>query len=167
MPKRLNQAGDTIVEVLIAVVVVGLAIGLGYGVASRSLKANQQSQERSEALKKVEGQLERLKKRAVTDANGSGVFSTNASQPSFCIVDTPTEQNRIEREATPPANVSDDPLGNAYNAACVDGRYHLSITPTINNADTKQFVVTARWFGIGGLNKEQTTVTYRIYPGTQ
>lgn len=159
--QKLNQVGDTIVEVLLAVVVVGLAIGLGYGVASRSLKANRQAQERGEALKKVEGQLERLKKRAVTDVTGSGVFRSN----SYCLATVGQSENEpVNLDSSPPANVADDPLDGAYDDACVDGLYHLSITP--DTTTPNQFTVRARWFGLGGQEKEETSITYRAYPGT-
>jgi len=144
--KRLNQVGDTIVEVLIAVVVVGMAIGLGYGVASRSLKANRQSQERGEALKQVESQVERLKKLATTDTGGpSGVFRSG----SYCITGDANE------------------IKSADNALCtVNDRYNLSITlQDPASSTTTQFNITARWEGLTG-KPEETTIIYRIYPAT-
>jgi len=162
-----HQAGDTIVEVLLAVVVVGIGIGLGYGVATRSLKLNRQSQERVEALKKVESQIERLKKLAATD-NGSSVSGIFRSTP-YCIADiaaTPAGTNNIiSLSSAPPNDLSADPLGSAYNSSCIQGLYHMSITPvTLPDPSIKQFRVTARWFGIGASQKEETTIMYRIYP---
>lgn len=157
-----SQFGDTIVEVLLAVVVVGLAVTLGYGVASRSLKANRQAQERVEALKVVESQLERLKKRATTDsaATAGGVFQTN----SFCLADSGGTNQVISQDA-PADNIKDDPL-TGYNNDCVDGLYHVNVKRDNTGNDTVQFTVTARWFGIGGVEKEETLVKYRVYPGS-
>lgn len=165
--KILNQAGDTIVEVLLAVIVVGLAVGLGYGVASRSLKSNRQSQERVEALKKIEGQIERLKKLAATDNGGpGGVFQAS----SYCIIDTPTQANKIVSPIdTPPALNLDSLSEDAYSDiddSCIDGLYRMSITPDNPTPSTKQFQVRARWFSIGKNAKEETVVTYRIYPAS-
>lgn len=157
--KYLGQRGDTIVEVLLAVVVVGLAVTLGYGVASRSLKANRQAQERVEALKVVESQVERLKKRATTDTAGTGIFTTN----SFCLADS-GGTNTIVAQDAPAANINDDPL-TGYDSNCVNGLYHVSVQRDNTGNDTIQYTVTARWFGIGGVEKEETQVKYRVYPG--
>jgi type II secretory pathway pseudopilin PulG len=160
-PQKTNQIGDTIVEVLLAVIVVGLAIGLGYGVASRSLKANQQAQERSEALKQVESQVERLKKAATTDSGApGGVF--NFAGRAFCLVDGANGPE--PREVNKPPALVDDPLNDSAYAGgqCVNGLYHLSITPS--DSVPNQFDVRARWFGIGQTQKEETVITYRVYP---
>lgn len=159
--KILNQAGDTIVEVLLAVVVVGLAVGLGYGVASRSLKSNQQAQERVEALKQVESQVERLKKLAL---DGTGGPNTVFRTESFCIVDNGSGANQVVTITTPPALDADN-LDPANYSGCEDGTYFISITPG-TGADANQFNVKARWFSIGNSGKEEVNVTYRIYPGT-
>lgn len=156
---KLNQAGDTIVEVLLAVVVVGLAVGLGYGVASRGLKANRQAQERVEALKQVESQTERLKKLATTDT-GEGA-DTIFRSGAFCLVG----DGVIVAEDTPPTDLADDPLNNTvYNSACIQGLYHLSITPTETGPNVKEFSIKARWFGLGGQDKEESVINYRVYP---
>lgn len=155
-----NQLGDTIVEVLLAVVVVGLAVTLGYGVASRSLKTNRQAQERVEALKVVESQLERLKKRATTDGPTSGVFQAS----SFCLADD-GGTNQVVGQDAPADNIKDDPL-TGYNDSCVDGLYHVNVKRDNTGNGTVQFTVTARWFGIGGVEKEETLIKYRVYPGS-
>ncbi len=158
-PRKLNQLGDTIVEVMISLVVVALAIGLGYGVATRSLKANRQAQERVEALKKVEGQIERLKKRASTDGANSGIFSNSQA---FCLVSNNTGPNEIVRIDTPPLVLASDALSGGAYAGCIDGLYHISISP--KNAAKTEFNIAARWFSIGSNAKEETLITYRIYP---
>lgn len=56
-----NNYGDTIIEVLLALAVLGVIIGGGYSIATRSLTGVQISQERNEATKVAEGQLESLK----------------------------------------------------------------------------------------------------------
>lgn len=57
---RANR-GDTIVEVLIAILVVSLILSGAYAASNRNLKATRQAQEHSEALKIAEGQLESLR----------------------------------------------------------------------------------------------------------
>jgi hypothetical protein len=56
-----NSAGDTIVEVLIAVAVVSLVLGAAFAVVNRTLHNAQQAREHTEALNLLQGQLERVK----------------------------------------------------------------------------------------------------------
>lgn len=156
---KLNQFGDTIVEVLMAVVVVGLAIGLGYSVASRSLRTNRQAQERVEALKQVETQLELLKKQASVSTASDPIFQAG----SFCLRDNSGAVERFDVSA--PASLDEDSLNSLEyaNGNCVDGLYHTRITP-VATGGTRQFDVTARWFSLGNTDKEETVVTYRVSP---
>lgn len=86
-----SQAGDTIVEVMFAVAVVGMVIGGSYVIATRALRTGRYAQEQTEALKQAESQIERLKYLAskglpVTDSQS--IFNTGASDTSFCINDS-------------------------------------------------------------------------------
>jgi prepilin-type N-terminal cleavage/methylation domain-containing protein len=58
---RTSQRGDTIIEVLISITVIALVMGMAYGTAGRALATTRSSQERLEALKLAEGQIERIK----------------------------------------------------------------------------------------------------------
>jgi type II secretory pathway pseudopilin PulG len=79
-----NRRGDTIVEVLVAVAVVGFMLSISYRLANRSLQASRSAQERSEALKLAEQQLERLKAVASKAPNADlDVYATAGK--SFCI----------------------------------------------------------------------------------
>ena len=60
-PKFLNQKGDTIVEVLLAVGVLGLVLTISYGLANRNTQYDITSRERVEALKYSEEQVEMLR----------------------------------------------------------------------------------------------------------
>ncbi|MCA9332321.1 prepilin-type N-terminal cleavage/methylation domain-containing protein [Candidatus Saccharibacteria bacterium] len=82
-----RQSGDTIVEVMISLAVISMVIGLAYGIATRSLKQSQQSQERVEASKVAEGQLERLK-----GFSNSSDLSSLVPAGNFCV----TATNAIE-----------------------------------------------------------------------
>jgi type II secretory pathway pseudopilin PulG len=57
----MKQRGDTIIEVLLALTVVGLSLGIAYGITTRSLNIGQNAQERTEAVKLAESQIEILK----------------------------------------------------------------------------------------------------------
>ncbi len=59
--KNRRQRGDTIIEVMLAMVVVGMVLGVSYGIANRSVIVGRDAQERTEALKHAETQLELIK----------------------------------------------------------------------------------------------------------
>lgn len=80
--KPLTQTGDTIVEVMICLSILGAAMAASYGIASRSLAQMQAAQERTEALNIAQEQIERLKQVLVTNP---GAIYPIGSPPAFCI----------------------------------------------------------------------------------
>jgi prepilin-type N-terminal cleavage/methylation domain-containing protein len=58
-----KQRGDTLVEVLICIAIVGAVIAGAYSLASRSLQEGVSAAEHSDAVKLAEGQIEALKLR--------------------------------------------------------------------------------------------------------
>jgi prepilin-type N-terminal cleavage/methylation domain-containing protein len=67
---RLESRGDTIVEVLIAMAIISLVLVGAYATSIRNVTALQASQEREQAQRLVEGQIEML--RTQTGVNASG-----------------------------------------------------------------------------------------------
>lgn len=152
-----TQIGDTIVEVILAVAVVSLALGLGFGVANRSLKGFRQAQERSEATKVVESQLEGLK--AIGESSDKqGVFTRNV----FCVGLSGANQGKITEGFAPEyaytENVADDTLDKYGECASTNGRYNAAIKRNGN-----AYTVTVRWFGTGETTKEEIKAEYRMY----
>jgi Tfp pilus assembly protein PilV len=139
MHKRLGIAGDTIVEVLLAITVVSAVLGAAFVSANKSLNASRQSQERGEALKLVEGQLERLKWLGLSA--DSDVYT--AGSP-FCI----TANNEVK--ALDPIDCNNDSLGITYE---------LSIERMDNRFD-----VTADWDRAGGSGREELRIVYKMFP---
>ncbi len=87
--KRLNGRGDTIVEVLVALAVIGIILVSGYLLASASLRAERSSQEHSEALQVGESQIESIK--SYLAANPTASLNTlDNTNGSFCIHNSPT-----------------------------------------------------------------------------
>lgn len=158
--KKLNQIGDTIVEVMIAVAVLGTVIGGVYSVASRSLRNARQAQERSEALKYTESQIEQLKQIAPDNA---GVF---AGDSIFCM-----DGGKVVEfgEATLP-NLSEDdfaayPNDSQDGGSCVkDQLYHVAIesNPVQGATSGAEFTVVTRWDRLGG-GRDEVKMLYRMY----
>jgi type II secretory pathway pseudopilin PulG len=132
-----NEFGDTIVEVMLAIAIVSAVLGGAFVSANTSLQGTRQSQERGEAMKLLEGQLELLKSAA--EVPGSTVFTTGGP---FCLDDTLAVRTNIFAE-------------------CVRGnpaRYVLSIT---RNGNT--FTSVAAWNKVGGNGNDRVQLIYRVY----
>lgn len=76
---RINNTGDTIVEVLIAIAIVSLVLGGAYVSTNRSFQTTRTAQERGEALKLAESQVEAI--RQALEQNSPNVVSID----DFCI----------------------------------------------------------------------------------
>lgn len=72
--KKMGVAGDTIVEVMLALSVLGAVIVGGYSIATRSLNGVRVSQERSEALKIAEAQIEAVRQEISSITNVQSLF---------------------------------------------------------------------------------------------
>jgi prepilin-type N-terminal cleavage/methylation domain-containing protein len=156
MSKYLNQAGDTIIEVLVAIIVLSSVLAGAYGIASRATKENMQTQEHSQALQIAQGQLEALK------------AQTSPPTSPFCITNSNTIQ--VWGPTPPAANAQDDSLGTIYPSACQQNLtggscdtslcYYVAIKKADSSNDDN---VTVRWPGANGGN-DQVSLAYRWNP---
>lgn len=142
---KLNSYGDTIVEVLIVLAVLGSALGISYATANRSLLGARQAQERSEALGYVQGQIELLR----SFRNSTGTTDIFSQSGDFCI---PNAQS--ENFATPDvAAGGDDP--------CLQGAfYHVSIT---YDSSQEKFIISAEWDDVRGSQPARISLDYRVF----
>jgi Tfp pilus assembly protein PilV len=166
---KLNARGDTIVEVLIAIIVLSTVLVTAYALATRSLKENQQAQEHSQALKIAEGQLEALK--AYYDTG-------NAVSPgvSFCFATDGTAVLNSFGSGEPTVSVPDPKLNTnpgGYPVACTrklaDGStcsagsgtcFYVGVRHYDDNG--KIFTVSVRWDSIIS-GQDQVSLNYRTY----
>ena len=152
-----RQRGDTIVEVVMAIAVVAVILTGAYASASRSLNNTRAAQERGEALKILEGQLENLNTLSKTDSPPAATNIYDASNRVFCLNDVPA---RIDFGPYDPSAVSLSATDfSKYPAGCTIGLYNISITYGPANDD---FTIIARWERInGGLDEIQAL--YRVH----
>lgn len=131
-----SQAGDTIVEVLIAIAVIGSVLGTAYALVNNAVQTSQQSQEHSRALAIAESQIERIK---VNDA------ARNADQGrEFCVI-------------------TGSPEYNLDNCKFDDGsalqRYETKVTKDASS----NFTVDVTWDGPKG-RTESVSLIYKAFP---
>jgi Tfp pilus assembly protein PilV len=144
MKKPLQQAGDTIIDVLIAIAVVSFVLGGAYASSRQSLTTTVRSNERAEATKYVEQQLERL--RAAYRNNGT-VNDVFARTGDFCL-----DENLV-------------PVTGAACAFGAAGRYAVTINGGVAlPSGGKVFTIRTEWDQAGGKGRDNVTMVYRVYP---
>jgi len=164
-----NQVGDTIVEVLLAVGVVGLAVAGGYGIANRSLRQARQAQERGEAIKIAEGQVEAIKAYSANADDSTDLFNTDTK--CIDLTDSDNIESFLFSDAGTgndvPSDPQTDPLIDYPEPECVDGFYHAVIDATEDTSgpvvNRYEFTVTVRWPSLGGTDVEQVQMNYRTF----
>ena len=148
-----NQTGDTIVEVLLAIAVVSSVLGGAYVAANRSLNTNRAAQERTEAAKLVESQIERLK---VATSNAA-IFNDNV----YCLDAGLVPHEFSGPIAVMPAVAADNTV--IYPAECViNNGVAYSVSVDKENG-TNNFTVRVRWDRAGTGTREEAEIVYRVY----
>lgn len=168
-----KQTGDTIIEVLIAIMIAGLAIGTSYSIASKSIQRAISARERDSAVGVLESQISALKLRQ--QKTDSAAFAARFTYPTthFCLIDSASDPTAATW--LPQANLAAAPLAapsagaptssQPYDPDCVkSGTYYMDITtaqdPTSSTPTNYQ--LTVRWPRIGGGADNVTTFYYRF-----
>jgi type II secretory pathway pseudopilin PulG len=150
----LNSVGDTIVEVMVVLAVLGLAVGISFATANRSLLATRAAQENSQATSYLQSQIEELRYLAPTDS-GQNVFL----QGQYFCVNTGT--NTVVTGFSGGYNQTSLASYANYPAGCVKSFYHLAIAYS-TAGDT--FTLTAYWDDVQGQGQDTATLNYRVHP---
>jgi hypothetical protein len=157
-----NNHGDTIIEVLVSIAALSLILSVSYALTNRNTQTFRQAQERGEALKATESQIELLRHYLSTN-DPSRVVPPNGAV--FCMVrnDVTGAVSFVDfGAATPPDNAQADNFSTfSTRPGCVSGLYNRYI---VRNGDT--FTAHTRWFSATGNNIDESTMAYRTYPDT-
>lgn len=154
--RKRGSAGDTIVEVMFALVILSSVIGVAFGAATRSLRQNQAAQERVEALKLIERQVEfmRLYRQANPNAGAYPAWiPSNLNGSCF---------NSAGSVVTDVGNC----LVNADGSPSTNGRYTIKIIfPTAgpSNASQGKINYNITWQPSGTNRKDQINLYNRIW----
>lgn len=168
-----NNKGETIIEVLLALAVLGLIIGIAYASANRSLKLSQDSHERTEASQLAQSTIEAIRFYAINQqqpppapqsANDS-IFRVGAGS-DFCLA---LDNTSITTLAAPNRYDPATPLPCTFG----DGRYLVvAKVAKTSSAGVKpevyEYTITSSWDSITGTaDKNQVTMRYiwaRVMP---
>lgn len=132
------QAGETIIEVLVAISVIAATIGVSFAIANRSQKTVQADQERYTAQLLANGQADSI--RAYIGEASSNRSEATLSSP-FCMVD-----------ASPQPNT---------NPECtVNNLYAITVTRTSNSTSFSTFNIKVEWDSITGNGKDKVELNY-------
>ncbi len=159
---HLNQKGDTIVEVLIAMAVASLVLGSAYAVANHSMKNSRQAQEHSEALQIAQKQLEAIVSAVTDDAKVHDLEDSTIKYKCLSDVDeSVVKQPSLQTVGSDPSN---------YAAACRDlgvgsGGYRTAVEYVVPAAQIPKidpyYRVYVTWPSITGNGDDQVSLSYR------
>jgi type II secretory pathway pseudopilin PulG len=157
MMRKLGYRGDTIVEVMIVLAVLGLAISISYATANKSLQAVRSAQESAKAHQLLQSQTELLRALSVT---GNTNPAKNVFIPGpFCVdVRDPINVPPTVKLITITNNTKD-----ASDPCYYDELYSINVTyvDTVNNPST--FYLKAVWPDVNGKDTDGASLTYRFY----
>lgn len=152
---RLNRRGDTLIEVMIVLAVLGLALSISYATANRALLNTRQAQETADATRLAETQIERL--RAVSPyaftLPDTNIYGRGAS--SFCLA---LISGNVRVFASSHTNCSSL---NRSGVNSADGFYNIEVVE--KPAKLNDFTISVTWPNVRGDGNDNVTMSYRIY----
>lgn len=164
--KNRAQAGDTIVEVLICVAILGGVLGGAYAIANQNTRINLGNQDRLSATKVAEGQLELLK----GYASQSPIQAIDIDG-TFCMyLDTTTNPARPQI-ATTTSGDTKCRLSAASLATATEPSYAVAIEKEggIETASTsavqigQKYTITVSWDSYNSSGRDNVTYSYGVY----
>lgn len=157
-----KEKGETIIEVLITLAILGVVLGLSYASAARSLKASQTAQERTEAQYIGVSLIETMKILAQRDS--ANVFPVSTRNLCF-----KTSLADIQAQ-TPP--ITYDPTSLQFAEYCTQGMYtkYVTITPlpaTPQGLLQYEYAATVEWDSLAsGVNQSVMRYKFVRVPAT-
>ncbi len=156
-----NSAGDTIVEVMIAIAVVSALMASAFVVVSRTTQNVRQTEEHGEALKLLEGQIEQLKTVAVTKP--TDVFSrptVEHPKKAFCVKEGTIKD--ITSDSLPAT--TDAAYGSCIDCSSHDECLSDTVVYRFGMVETSPniFTGTVTWDGARG-GQDKVEIAYKVF----
>ncbi|MGZ6004593.1 MAG: type IV pilus modification PilV family protein [Candidatus Saccharimonadales bacterium] len=175
---KLKTNGDTIVEVLIALAIVGLVLMGAFVASQQSAKSTQQSRERTTALRIAESQLELLKTLSADPSSSifsaSNVFCLNPAVAGYYVQDAASVSGTPATfkvtggpNAFPDLNTANDANSIlTYDSRCVSGSgVHFNAVvdmPVATDGNHYTFEVHVRWDSIATDKHDEVVLWSRV-----
>ncbi len=157
---RLNQVGDTIVEVMVVLAILGSAIGISYATANRSLLNVRQAEESSEGDTLAQEQIEAL--RSFVQYTSTGPESSNDifnQSSNFCIDNT--QNDVVDISATSATLFSEYVSPHDDPCTYTNGiKYYIADSYSSVNST---FEVQVAWYDVLGQGIDTATLYYNLY----
>ncbi len=149
-----KQAGDTLVEVVLAIAIISVTLVSAYRVANNSYQLGVQARERIEAVYLAQGQAEML--RAWRDQNVSNDTTNTANVLPGLPPSTPF---RVKLVSGSPVGFGTDTCAPTCPSG-VGARYNLKVTSSNDGPATlgRKFTIDLDWVRIGGSGSDNTQV---------
>ncbi|MBI4033493.1 prepilin-type N-terminal cleavage/methylation domain-containing protein [Candidatus Saccharibacteria bacterium] len=139
--------GDTIVEVLAAIAVLGLALGAAYALSNRAFNTSVNTNDRVVALALAQGQVEFLRNEGLKGATATqDLINRYPPGQKFCFRDT------------------DGQTFFTSSSSCKSGIYNISIAYCDGSAvcgSANVFTVKAAWSAAGSGSQQQLSIFYK------
>lgn len=155
MRLRSKQAGDTIVEVLIAMAVAAGVLASSYSVVNRTMANARQAQEHSEALEIASKQIEYIAVLAGT----TGATDLYDNIPVYNCVGKDTGL-LVPQPLLTTATLSNE---SKYVSACVTDGSVPYLTAFSYDMAAKHFTVSVTWASVTGHGNDQVKLVYKAY----
>lgn len=150
--RELGKRGDTIVEVLVVVAVLGFVIMISYSVATRTQRTNRQTEEHTQAIKIAEGQLEKLRSYNTAIIGTNFCFNQNGD-----LVTLPGGVQAPDYTQEDFSLYPDDCKLPPVGGNCASYCYYVSV----NKGNDGLYTVAVRWDGPTG-RRDQVILQYRM-----
>jgi type II secretory pathway pseudopilin PulG len=145
--------GDTIVEVMIVLAILGLSIGICYATANRSLLNARQAQENSIATEIAQSQVETIRALAAANNPSDNVFQSGP----FCTYLVSGDYHVMAPTTNPDGT---------YKAECTGaGPNSIFQTAVTYDSSKDTFTVVVTWPDVLGEGNDTVTQNYRTYQG--
>jgi type II secretory pathway pseudopilin PulG len=157
--------GDTIVEVLIVMAILGSSLALSYAVANQSLLQGRDAQEHTEALNILQGQIEQLRDFIITQGTQTSSVPYVSQTSEFCFDSSGKliHPGGLGEFSTPTSFISNFLPVNTGN--CIQNFYHYFIY-SYGNLANSNYTAYCVWPSVLGNGNSQVTLSYKVYPGS-
>jgi prepilin-type N-terminal cleavage/methylation domain-containing protein len=143
-----NARGDTIIEVMVVLAILGMAIGISYSTANNSLLDIRQAEEHAQATEYAQSQLEIL--RTMLAPTSPNIFIAGP----YCMPQTPPYTPIAVPNSS--CQIGGEPFSIQINDLSVEFPLNTSIPP-----DTFQILVT--WPDVRGQGNDTVTLDYQLH----